>query len=150
MVAFKHGQYIQATKVDKPESIQIIEHTSDKIAEISTTIFYRHGRTKMINSNIYTCGEIAAFEVFVTKIYEKKRKTKREREDKHQEAAPTSQLGWHSGEPPSYAAKLKLLLKKKGKKYTRGGTRPIPSKKKTRKKKKKETRSNGLRESVIG
>ncbi|KEH42229.1 hypothetical protein MTR_1g064420 [Medicago truncatula] len=81
MVAIKHEQYIQTTKVsilDKPESIQIIEHTSDKIAEISTAIFYRHGRTKMINSNIYTCGKIVAFEVFVTKISEKKRKTKRE------------------------------------------------------------------------
>jgi len=34
MVAIKHGQYIQTNKVsflDKPESIQIIEHTSNEI-----------------------------------------------------------------------------------------------------------------------
>jgi len=39
----------------------------------------------------------------------------------HQEVAPTSQLGWHSDEPLSYAAKLKILLKKKGGKYIQRG-----------------------------
>lgn len=34
----------------------------------------------------------------------------------HQEETLTSQLGWQLGEPPSYAAKLKILLKK-GEKY---------------------------------
>jgi hypothetical protein len=46
----------------------------------------------------------------------------------YQEEAPTSQPGWHPGEPPSYAAKLKILLKKGGKICTRGGTRPKLSK----------------------
>jgi len=32
------------------------------------------------------------------------------RKDIHQEETPTFQLGWHPGEPPSYAVKLKILL----------------------------------------
>jgi len=48
----------------------------------------------------------------------------------HQEETPTCQLSWHSGEPPSYAVKLKILLKKEEKIVTRGGTRPKPSKQK--------------------
>jgi len=39
----------------------------------------------------------------------------------HQEEAPTSQLSWYLGEHISYAAKLKILLKKKGKKNVQEG-----------------------------
>ena len=46
----------------------------------------------------------------------------------HQEEAQTSQLGWHPVEPLSYAAKLKILLKKGKNICTRGETRPRPSK----------------------
>jgi len=51
--------------------------------------------------------------------------------DKHHEATLTSQLGWHPGNPPSYARQtLKFNLKKR-KIYTRRGeTRSKPSKKK--------------------
>jgi len=40
--------------------------------------------------------------------------------NRHQEEAPTSQLGWYPREPPSYAATLKILLKKGKNIYKRG------------------------------
>jgi len=49
--------------------------------------------------------------------------------DIHQGKAMTTQLGWHLEELPSYAAKLnEKFIKKRGKRYTRGETRPKPSK----------------------
>jgi len=55
----------------------------------------------------------------------------------HQEKAPTSQLGWHPGEPLSYTAKLKILLKKGEKICTSGGGLGQDPRNKKKKRKKK-------------
>ena len=60
------------------------------------------------------------------------------RMDRHQEEAPTSQLGWHLGEPLSYAATLKILLKKEEKYLQEGGLGQDPQSKKKRMKNRKE------------
>jgi len=39
-----------------------------------------------------------------------------------------SATGWHPGEPPFYAAHTQNIIKKREKIFTRGGTRPRPSK----------------------
>jgi len=48
----------------------------------------------------------------------------------HQEEAPTSQLGWHLGEPLSYVVKLKILFKKSEKYVQVGGLGQDPRNKK--------------------
>jgi hypothetical protein len=62
----------------------------------------------------------------------------------HQEETPTSQLGWHPGKPPSYAAKLKFLLKKREKCIQRGGTRARPSETNKKAKKQKNTQTTKI------
>jgi len=52
----------------------------------------------------------------------------------HQEETPTSQLGWHPGDPPSYMPPISNFIKKRGKIYTkREGLGSNPRKQRTTK-----------------